>query len=70
MVVGDRLVLAVVAQQLHARAVADHVGGGTGGGGSHFRRIRCGSAEREGKVGERVPEGVSHDTHVHIFRVK
>ncbi|GIF35710.1 hypothetical protein Axi01nite_00210 [Actinoplanes xinjiangensis] len=59
----------VVAEQLHTRAVTDHVGGGAGGRGPYLGRVRHRSAEGEGKVGKRVPEGGSHDTHAVMIRV-
>ena len=64
---GDLVVPAVVAQQLHAGAVADHVGGGAGGGGPYLGGVLGGPAQREREVGQRVPEGVSHDTHADMI---
>ena len=66
-VVGDRLVPAVVAEQLDAGAVADHVRGRARRGGPHLGRILGGPAERQGEVGERVSQGISHDTHADMI---
>jgi hypothetical protein len=60
----DRVVPAVVAQQLDPGAVAEHVRGALGCRGTYCRRILGGAAERQGQVGQRVSEGISHDTHV------
>ena len=64
---GDLVVPAVVAQQLHAGAVADHVGGRAGGGGPYLGGVLGGPAQRQREVGQRVPEGVSHDTHADMI---